>query len=244
MTSSNSEPVLFVLGAGPGLGMSVARAFGRRGYRVALASRSADRHPGYLDELRALEIDAAAFPVDAATPGAVTDAVAAVRERFGRIDVAYYGTGAPVPLSPITELGPAAASEALSTVIPAIEFGGAVLPELRAHGGALMFVGGLSSVVPMPDLGGLSLVAAAYRAYALNLHAALAPEGVYAGTLTVGGMIAGGDIASGMKERLPASDLAPITIQPDDLAETVWRLVDERTEPEVVVDVITAQPGN
>ncbi|MGC5025870.1 SDR family oxidoreductase [Tsukamurella sp. DT100] len=239
MTSTTAHPVLFVVGAGPGLGMAVARAFGRRGHRVAIASRSADRHPAYLAELRALGIDAEAFVVDAARPGALVDATAAVVERFGRIDVAYYGAGAPVDLAPITELTPEAATGALGTVAPVIEFATAVLPELRAQDGALVLVGGLSSVVPMPHLGALTLVAAAYRAYALNLHAALAPEGVYAGTLTVGGMIAGGDIAASVAASSPAQDYSAITLQPGDLAETVVALVTERSAPEAVVDVIS-----
>lgn len=239
MTSTNSDPLLFVLGAGPGLGMSVARAFARRGYRIAIASRSADRLAGFVEDLRTLGVDADAFRVDASEPGSVEEAVAAVRRRFGRIDVAYYGAGAPVELAPITELDAAGASRALATVAPTVEFVAAVLPELRAHAGAVVLVGGLSSIVPMPHLGGLTLVAAAYRAYALNLHAALAPEGVYAGTLTVGGMIAGGDIAASMTQHTPAEDLTAITLQPDELAEQVWRLVTERTRAEAVVDVIS-----
>ncbi|CAM3935749.1 SDR family oxidoreductase [Tsukamurella ocularis] len=239
MTSSKAHPVLLVVGAGPGLGMSVARAFGRRGYRIALASRSADRHPGYLDELRSLGVEAAAFPVDVSAPGAVADAVARVRESFGRIDVAYYGAAAPVAMGPITELEPDDAGAALATVTRAVEFARAVLPELRARTGALVFVGGLSAVVPMPDVGALALVAAAYRAYALNLHAALRPEGVYAGTLTVGGMIDGGDIAAATRAGAPEQDLTAITLQPDDLAERVWRMTDDRADGEVVVDVIS-----
>lgn len=239
MASSNSNPVLLVVGAGPGLGMSVARAFGRRGYRIALASRSADRHHGYLDELRSLGVEAAAFPVDVSAPGAVAAVVARAREHFGRIDVAYYGAAAPVAMGPITELEPGGAAAALATVTPAVEFARAVLPELRARTGALVFVGGLSAVVPMPDVGALALVAAAYRAYALNLHAALRPEGVYAGTLTVGGMIDGGDIAAATRAGAPGQDLTAITLQPDDLAERVWRMADDRADGEVVVDVIS-----
>ena len=94
-------------------------------------------------------------------------------------------------------------------------------------------------MVPMPHLGALTLVAAAYRAYALNLHAALAPEGVYAGTLTVGGMIAGGDIAASVAASSPAQDYSAITLQPGDLAETVVALVSERSAPEAVIDVIS-----
>ncbi|NMD54201.1 MULTISPECIES: SDR family NAD(P)-dependent oxidoreductase [Tsukamurella] len=239
MTSSNALPVLVVLGTGPGLGMSVARAFGRRGYRVALASRSADRHAGYLDELRGLGIEAAAFQADVTVPGAVTAVVERVREDFGRIDVAYFGAATPVVTGPITDLDPTGATEALATVAPAVEFAQAVLPELRARAGALVFVGGLSAVVPMPHLGALALVAAAYRAYALNLHAALRPEGVYAGTLTVGGMIDGGDIAAATRANAPEQDLTAITLRPDDLAERVWRMTDDRTDGEVVVDVIS-----
>lgn len=219
--------------------MSVARAFGRRGYRVALASRSADRHPGYVDELRGLGVDAAALHVDVSVPGAVEAAVAQVREHFGRIDVAYYGAAAPVAMGPITELRPDGAAAAVATVAPVVEFAGAVLPELRANAGALVLVGGLSAVVPMPDVGALALVAAAYRAYALNLHAALRAEDVYAGTLTVGGMIDGGDIAAATRAGAPDADLAAITLQPDDLAEQVWRMTDERADGEVVVDVIS-----
>jgi hypothetical protein len=41
----------------------------------------------------------------------------------------------------------------------------------------------------MPPLGGLALASAALRTYALTLHVALATAGVYAGTLTIGGLI-------------------------------------------------------
>jgi hypothetical protein len=51
--------------------------------------------------------------------------------------------------------------------------------------GGLLFAGGLSSVVPMPSLGGFALASAALRNCALTLHAALAPNGIYAGTITI-----------------------------------------------------------
>jgi hypothetical protein len=47
-------------------------------------------------------------------------------------------------------------------------------------------------------LGGLALSSAALRNYAITLHAALAPTGVYAGTLTIGGLIERGDIYRAM----------------------------------------------
>jgi hypothetical protein len=70
-------------------------------------------------------------------------------------------------------------------VVPAVDFASLLLPELTERGsGGLFFAGGLSSVAPMPPmppLGGLALASAVLRNYALTLHAALAPIGVYAG---------------------------------------------------------------
>jgi NAD(P)-dependent dehydrogenase (short-subunit alcohol dehydrogenase family) len=37
---SSLQPVLFILGAGPNIGLSVAHAFAARGYKIALATRS------------------------------------------------------------------------------------------------------------------------------------------------------------------------------------------------------------
>jgi hypothetical protein len=75
-----------------------------------------------------------------------------------------------------------------------------LIPELTERGsGALLFAGELSSVVPMPALGGLTLATAALRNYAITLNAALQPVGVYAGTITIGGLIDRGDIYGAMQ---------------------------------------------
>jgi hypothetical protein len=92
----------------------------------------------------------------------------------------------------------------------------------------------------MPPLGGLALASAALRNYAVTLHAALEPSGVYAGTITIGGLIARGDIHDAVvgNQELPAG-LAAATLDPDELAEMVWQLYLDGTEPEAVVDALT-----
>lgn len=220
--------------------MSVAQRFGKEGYAVALISRSSERHAGYLRALADAGVDAAAFTADAANPAQLRAAVDAVRKHFGRIDVGYYGTAAMMSLAgDITTLDGAGAEEALRGVAPAVEFASLLLPELIERGsGALLFAGGLSSVVPMPPLAGLALFAAALRNYAITLHAALAPAGVYAGTITIGGLIERGDIHSAMRQDPAFDELGVGTVNPDDLAETVWRLYAERTNAEAVVNVL------
>jgi short-subunit dehydrogenase len=222
--------------------MSVAHRFGNEGYAVALISRSADRHADYLQALAGAGVDAAAFTADAADPVALRRAVDAARARFGRIDVGYYGPAtAEVMGGDITALDAAGAEAALHGVVPAVDFASLLLPELVERGsGALLFAGGLSSVVPMPPLGGLALWAAAIRNYAITLNAALQPAGVYAGTVTIGGSIERSDIRQAMLEKPDLLGVSVPTLNPDELADTLWRLYSDRTEPEAVVNAMAA----
>jgi NADP-dependent 3-hydroxy acid dehydrogenase YdfG len=241
--TSTSAPVILVLGAGPGLGMSVAHRFGKEGYAVALISRSATRHAEYLQSLADTGVDAAAFTADAADPAQLRDAVDGARARFGRIDVGYYGPAAMTSLAgDIATLAAADAESALREVVPAVDFASLLLPEFTDRGdGGLLFAGGLSSVVPMPPLGGLALTSAALRNYAITLHAALQPKGIYAGTITIGGLIDRGDIHRAMQSNPELSgNLNAATLNPDDLAETVWQLYTERTEAEAVINALAA----
>ena len=240
--TSTSAPVILILGAGPGLGMSVAHRFGKEGYAVALISRSTDRHADYLRSLDDAGVDAAAFTADAANPAQLRIAVDAARRHFGRIDVGYYGLAAMMSLAgDITTLGAADAESALHEVVPAVDFASLLLPEFTDRGdGGLLFAGGLSSVIPMPSLGGLALTSAALRNYAVTLHAALQPKGIYAGTITIGGLIDRGDIHKAMTENPDLFGVEVATLNPDDLAETVWRLYTERTDAEAVVNALAA----
>jgi len=241
--TSTSAPVILVLGAGPGLGMSVAHRFGNEGYVVALVSRSAERHADYLKSLADAGVDAAAFTADAADPDRLREAVEAARARFGRIDVGYYGpAGFGAPTGDITTLDAVDAESALRSVVPAVGFAALLLPELIERGsGALLFAGGLSSVVPMPPLGGLALASAALRNYAITLNAALQPAGVYAGTITIGGLIERGDIHRAMQANPDLfGNLTAATLNPDELADTVWRLYAERTGAEAVINALAA----
>jgi NAD(P)-dependent dehydrogenase (short-subunit alcohol dehydrogenase family) len=282
MVSTHPRPVLFVLGAGPGLGMSVAHRFGAEGYAVALVSRSATRHADYLRSLADAGVEAAAFTADAADPAQLRAAVDAARARFGRIDVGYYGPLADYmrPLADagvegadpaqlratidaargrsgrvdvgddgpaavgsipgdITRLDRAGAETALRGVLPAVDFASLLIPELIERGsGGLLFVGALSSVVPMPPHGGFALWSAALRNYAVTLHAALAPAGVYAGTIAIGGLIERSDAHKVMLDSPDLSaGVAAGTLDPDELAETVWQLYTGRERAEAVVSV-------
>lgn len=233
--------VVVVLGAGPGLGMSIAQRFGAEGFAVALVSRGAARHEGYLAALAGRGIEAAAFAADITEPARLREVLDAVRARFGRIDVVHYGPAAidadyrPQDVRDITADDVRAAME---VVYPAVETVAAVLPEMLERGsGGLLFAGGLSGQIPIPALGAHVPPSAALRQYVLTLHAALAPAGVYAGALTIGGLIERGDIHTMMSARPEVVRIAG-TLDPDEIAAEAWDLYEGRDRAEATFNAM------
>jgi NADP-dependent 3-hydroxy acid dehydrogenase YdfG len=234
--------VAVVLGVGPGLGMSIAHRFGAEGFAVGLVSRSAVRHDGYRRALAERGIETAAAVADVSDPGQLAAALAAVRDRLGEIDVVYHGPGA-MDLderpADVSELDADAVRRAMeTTVLPAVAAAAEVLPAMLARGdGGLLFAGGLSGQVPMPGLGAFGPATAALRQYVLALHQSLAPRGVYAGTLTIGGLIERGDIHA----TLVRAGMEIGTIDPDAIADEAWSLYAKRDRAEATFDVLTSR---
>jgi len=237
--SAPQQPkIAVVLGVGPGLGMSVAHRFGREGYAVVLVSRSDVRHAGYVASLTAAGVEAASYVADVRDAEQLGSVLDAVVERYGRIDLAYYGPGA-LDLDesrpkPITETDSAGVQEAMSWMYPAVDVVGKVLPGMVERGaGAFVFAGGLSAVVPMPTLGALAVSAAALRNYALTLNAALAGTGVYAGNLVIGGLVERGDIHQLVTSNPDQfGNVGDRTLDPDEIADGAWELVARRDRAE------------
>jgi NAD(P)-dependent dehydrogenase (short-subunit alcohol dehydrogenase family) len=83
-----SAPVIFILGAGPKIGRSVAKAFAAEGYKVAIAARSIENGVGE-DGFLGLQLDLA-------VPTNVEGAFAIVTEKLGIPSVVVYnGTSSP-----------------------------------------------------------------------------------------------------------------------------------------------------
>ena len=89
-----SQPVIVVVGAGPGVGASVARRYGREGYAAALVSRPAEALEALGKELQAEGITTGWTPVDVTDQQGLTEAIT----RFGGfadgIDVLHFNPSA------------------------------------------------------------------------------------------------------------------------------------------------------
>jgi NAD(P)-dependent dehydrogenase (short-subunit alcohol dehydrogenase family) len=239
MTSSYGK-VIAILGAGPGLGMAMARRFGREGFAVALVSRTDTRHAGYRAELAAAGVESRSYAADVTDAEQARAVLARITADLGEIDTVYYGPAAAstgARIVPLPEADAAAVRAPFeSLVLPAVDLVAAALPPMLQRGsGALFFGGGLSGLRPMPMLGNLAPASAALRMYVLTLAAAVKEKGVYAATLTIGGLIERGDIHRMFLEQgasLP-------TLDPDEIADTAWRMYVARDEAEAVFDAFT-----
>lgn len=226
-----------IFGAGPSLGLAVARKFGHEGFRVALVARTADRLNEMAAELGGEGIEAAGFPADLTDPASALAAADAVEDRFGPIDVIEYsptpGEDSPRPLPSQIDAAIVAPllDKHLSTPLAIVR---RVLPGMLERGnGALLFALGSSARYPMPRLASGGMVGAALRSYVHALHAELAPRGVYAGTLLIGALIDGSAAhrdAAAWSADTGASELPVVTA--GDLAERYWDLYVKRDRAE------------
>jgi 3-oxoacyl-[acyl-carrier protein] reductase len=85
--------VAIVTGAAKGIGLRVARAFGREGARVAALDINADDVEGLARELAADGREALGLKVDVTAAGEVRRAVDSVMGRWGRVDVLVNNAG-------------------------------------------------------------------------------------------------------------------------------------------------------
>ncbi len=216
-------PVIAIIGAGPGMGLAIARTFGAQGYQVALLSR----HPAKQDPLVAAlakeGVEAAAFRADVLDRASIAAGLTEVKERFGSLDVLEYSPAdLGLPFASISQLSHDNIQIALDfDVHGAFAAVQVVLPDMQARrAGTILFTTGASSVYPQMGnemFANFSIAGAALRAYAQALHAALAPSGIQVGHVAIGAWIG----------KQPGA-------MPEMIAPLYWQLHTQRDEVEKV----------
>lgn len=86
---TDAPKTVWITGASTGIGYELALRYARRGCRVAVSARSADK----LQELARNSPNLVAFPVDVTAPDAVARTYAAIVAQMGQIDLAILNAG-------------------------------------------------------------------------------------------------------------------------------------------------------
>lgn len=206
---NNNKKVLAVVGAGPMIGMGMARKFGREGYSVALVSRNRQKLDAEVAELQAEGIEAAGFVADVCNRPQLEQTMKDVLAKFGRVDVLEYS-----PLYNMADLQSALALDLERVqyfldhqLLGAITATNVVVPGMIERGeGGLLFTTGASAKYALPSHASASMATAALRQYAYMLNMVLASKGVYAGTTCICTVHTGDDIADTYWDMLQKRD--------------------------------------
>lgn len=200
--------VVAIIGAGPGIGLAVARRFGREGMKVALLSRRGAEMERAADELIAQGLQARGYACDAERAHDITDALQAVAHDLGPVTCLIYNAAVIKTGGPL-EVG-------LEQLVRhfRVDVGGAlvavqqVVPAMKAAGrGSILLTGGGLALDPWPQMTALGIGKAGLRSLALALHKELGPTGIHAATITVAGMVEKGG-----------------KLDPDEIAGVYWEL--------------------
>jgi NAD(P)-dependent dehydrogenase (short-subunit alcohol dehydrogenase family) len=184
-----STPVYLVLGAGPGLGLAVARRFAAEGYAAVLVTRRAEDAEPLVSALREEGGTADGAGVDLTDPDDVASVVRSAGERHGRLDVLHFNPSVwreknPLELSVPELLEDVAAGAA--ALLPAVQ---AARPFLHA-GSRVLVTGSAAADTPSYEAASLGVQKAAVRNLVTSLDAVLAPDGVRAVAVQINGVLA------------------------------------------------------
>jgi len=183
-----SDPVLLVVGAGPGVGASVARRFGREGYDVALLARSPQRLAALGEGLQAEGVTTGWSAVDITDSAALTAAV----ERFGRhaghLDVLHFNPSTFRQADPLALSAEQLLDDVRLGVAPLLTVLQAARPFLRP-GARLVATGSMAADQPWHEAASLGVQKAALRNLVRSVDATLRDEGVRAVCVTVNGTL-------------------------------------------------------
>jgi NAD(P)-dependent dehydrogenase (short-subunit alcohol dehydrogenase family) len=216
--------VAVITGASRGLGRAVARAYARRGLRLALTARGAAELDAVANELGAAT-RVVALAGDVADPAHCRRLVDLATARLGPVDVLVNNASALGP-SPMPELAdyPLDALDGVFrvNVVAPLRLAQLVLPRMRARGaGLILNVTSDAAVQAYPTWGGYGLSKAALEQASRVLAAELEGSGVRVYVVDPG------DMNTQMhREAEPGVDLSHLP-DPETIAPAFVRLLDE-----------------
>ncbi len=200
---------LLLVGAGPGLGLAIARRFAVGGYRITLVARSTDRLGDLADSLAETSTEIGTFEADVGDSEGLRARMTELYRRDHAPGVIIYNAvvGAPDQLlsASVAHLQAAYAVD----VIGAIVVAQVAVPAMKVAGfGTMIVTGGGFADHPIPALATVSLGKAALRSAATMLGADVEPDGIRVATLTIAGQIVAGT-----------------AFDPEHIAERYWDVV-------------------
>lgn len=186
-----SNPVLVVVGAGPGMGASVARRFGREGFDVALLSRDSDQLEQLGKALQDEGITTGWTPLDVTDEAALGEAVTRFGGHAGHLDALHFNPSAFRHKDPLSLTPDELLEDLRLGVAPLLVALQAARPFMPA-GARVTATGSMAADHPWHEACSLGVQKAGLRNLVRSIDATLAPDGIRAVSVTVNGTLGRG----------------------------------------------------
>jgi len=226
-----SGRVVLVTGGGRGLGAAIGEVLGTAGARIALADIDAARAEDRAARLRGERVDATAFTLDVCDETQVSRTLAAVKERFGRLDAVVNNAAIDLTV-PIGELSGSDWDRIVRTNLTGPFLVARHAVPLFGERGHIVNICSTAAKRAWPNASAYHATKWGLLGLSHALHAELRPRGI-----KVSAVVAGGMRTPFLLDRFP--DIDPDVLQdPLHVARTVLFVLsqpDETVIPEVMV---------
>jgi NAD(P)-dependent dehydrogenase (short-subunit alcohol dehydrogenase family) len=217
--------VAIVTGGSRGIGEAIARALGRSGAKVAIASRKREGVEAAAERLRAEGVEVEPFACHTGKPDQVAALVRGTIERFGKIDVLVNNAATNPYFGPMLGADEAAFDKTFEVNVKGyLELARAVARHLvdRRAPGSLVFVSSMVALRGAPLQGIYAMTKAAVVSMTQTLAVELGPSGIRVNAIAPGlvetrfsqALVQNPDIVSRIVDRTPLGRYA----QPDEIA--------------------------
>lgn len=184
------QPMIWIVGAGCGIGLGIAKAFGKKGYTPILVTRQQEVLDNMRSALTELNIESEGAIAFTGCEEELHAALQDLGQRLGTPDVLVYNASLHTPGYP-SELSTLDLMDDFKVnVVGALTAVQAVLPGMKQRGnGSILLTGGGQATHPSANLASLGIGKSGLRSLALCLHEEVKSYGLYAATLTVSGFV-------------------------------------------------------
>jgi short-subunit dehydrogenase len=204
-----NQPVIVIVGMGPGIASAVASRFGNEGFHIAMIARREDKLVAHQRALLEAGIDASYAVADAADPDTLSRALATLEEARGGATVLLYNAAHIKWKGILDETAQSLIEDFKVNVAGALTAVRALLPAMqRTDRGTILLTSSMFATKPSSQFGSLSIGKAGIRNMAYSFAEALKATNIHVATITVKGQVRADD-----PQRSPQA-----------IAEACWKL--------------------
>jgi NAD(P)-dependent dehydrogenase (short-subunit alcohol dehydrogenase family) len=149
------EKIALVTGAGSGIGKAVALALMKEGYVTVLAGRRREPLEATAREGGGADATSLVVPTDVSDAKTVDALFAAIKERFGRLDVLFNNAGVNAPAIPIEDLPVEKWLDVIAANVTGVYLctraAFALMKDQKPRGGRIINNGSISAAAPRPN---------------------------------------------------------------------------------------------